>query len=207
MCQRGQTHLYHIGQAASRVLRAGDSFSSPRKSARIGIAGYLDRQSIGFVLHDRPREGRRPEGRGRDPAAPVPRASSHPAPPGKLGSFCAFVPHGWQRQGLWPWRWSSLPVGGKLGSFCAFAPSSHAPGASTHPAQPEIGFVSLRLIECSIHHNSLPTKHLPLLPRCRNWVCFAQLTGRPEGREGNPGSQAESRPAGIGFVSHDPALR
>ena len=37
-----------------------------------------------------------------------------------------------------------------------------------------IGFVLPRLFACPIHHNSFSIRHLPLLPACANWVCFAQ---------------------------------
>jgi hypothetical protein len=47
-------------------------------------------------------------------------------------------------------------------------PASRGPAASSHPASPRIGFVLPKSCACTIHHNSLPIKDLPLTwPRCK----------------------------------------
>ena len=42
--------------------------------------------------------------------------------------FARLPPDRWQRQGLWPWRWSSLPTHGELGLFVQDATPSHLSG-------------------------------------------------------------------------------
>ncbi len=71
----------------------------------------------------------------------------------------------------------------RLASFCAFA----------HVSRPASGrrnwLCSVDALIRAIHHNSFLTKCLSRLSLRGNWLCFAQLTGRPERREGTPVSK------------------
>jgi hypothetical protein len=69
------------------------------------------------------------------------------------------------------------------GNWVCFARSPRVPwpGGSSHSASPGIGFVLPKSCACTIHHNSLPIKDLPLTwPRCQlaSFRTFA-LPGTP----------------------------
>ncbi len=133
--------------------------------------------------------GRTDEGWREDPKSP--------APPGRNWlSFARFAPAGGPgRLGPRPFSDTRCQIGFVLHKRSARRRSVANPQSAIRNRG--IGFVLPRPIECSIHHNSLLTKHLPFLLLRRKLASF-RTTGFP-----HASSSRCPRPPKFGFVSHN----
>jgi hypothetical protein len=143
-----------------------------------------------------------------------------PARSAQLGLFCIIAPwshpappENWVRFAHFAFPRCGRPA--ELGSFAHLTPPNWFRSLNrlrpTDYRLPSFGFVSHA---CRIHHNSFPTKHLPIMPP-PNWLCLyktprpASPGPRPTRRRHELGSfrtshftPQTSNFSGIGFVLH-----
>jgi hypothetical protein len=102
---------------------------------------------------------------------------SRPLPRGDWLCFARLPPAGWHRQGLRPWRWSSLSIGGRLGLFGAtdLRTAGDRTGRRRSSSALPNWLCFVEPVMRAIHHNLFLTKYLPRLSLCGDWLCFARM--------------------------------